>query len=147
MLATMGRAPVLRQVNIVVGDMDAAAAFYQRLGLRLRPTPPTWAPHHRNADTEGGIDIDLDSVAFARVWGDVDGGVVLTFSVEADGDVDRLYAELTAAGHAGLRPPYDAFWGARYAVVADPAGNPIGLAGPFDAAKQAAPPNPPGSPG
>jgi len=49
--------------------------------------------------------------------------VVIGFKVAARDSVDALYAELVAAGHAGQQPPYDAFWGARYAVLADPDGN------------------------
>ena len=37
--------------------------------------------------------------------------------------VDVAYGDLTEAGYAGQQPPFDAFWGARYAVVTDPDGN------------------------
>src|SRR5690606_29192407 len=39
----------LDQVNIVVRDMEAMAAFYGHLGVELRDSPPGWAPHHRNS--------------------------------------------------------------------------------------------------
>ena len=52
------------------------------------------------------------------------------------------YADLTGAGYAGQQPPYDAFWGARYAVVEDPDGNPVGLMSPLDPAYRSAPPEP-----
>ena len=58
-------------------------------------------------------------------------------------DVDDLYEELTAAGHAGQQPPYDAFWGARYAIVLDPSGNAVGLMSPVDPARRGRPPTPP----
>lgn len=54
--------------------------------------------------------------------------------------VDRVYAELTGAGHRGLQPPYDAFWGARYAVVEDPNGIAVGLMSPIDPDRKAWPP-------
>ena len=38
-------------------------------------------------------------------------------------DVDRLYSEVRDAGYAGSNQPYDAFWGARHAIVEDPDGN------------------------
>ena len=41
--------------------------------------------------------------------------------------MDRLYAELTEAGYAGQREPWDAFWGQRYATVGDPDGNAVDL--------------------
>lgn len=50
------------------------------------------------------------------------------------------YAELTAAGYAGLQPPCDTFWGARYAIVEDPDGNHVGLMSPLDPARRSRPP-------
>jgi hypothetical protein len=38
------------------------------------------------------------------------------------------------------QPPFDAFWGARYAIVEDPDGNHIGLMSPSDPALRTAPP-------
>ena len=46
---------------------------------------------------------------------------------------------LTAAGYAGSQPPYDAFWGARYAIVEDPDGNDVGLMSPIDAQRRFVP--------
>ena len=49
---------------------------------------------------------------------------------------------LTAAGYAGRQPPYDTFWGARYAVVADPDGNDVGIMSALDPARRSWPPKP-----
>ena len=54
--------------------------------------------------------------------------------------MDARYADLTAAGYRGQQPPWDAFWGARYAVVEDPDGNPVGLMSPIDPARRSAAP-------
>lgn len=43
---------------------------------------------------------------------------MLGFGVEDRDRVDEIYRDLVAAGSRGQQPPYDAFWGARYAVVA-----------------------------
>ena len=51
----------------------------------------------------------------------------LAFVCESAAEVDRLYAELTEAGYAGQREPWDAFWGQRYATVGDPDGNGVDL--------------------
>ena len=56
--------------------------------------------------------------------------------------VDRLYADVTGAGHPGVQPPFDAFWGGRYAIVADPDGNQVGLMSPIDEARKTWPPEP-----
>ncbi|HUQ39511.1 MAG TPA: VOC family protein [Acidimicrobiales bacterium] len=137
----------LDQINLVVGDMEAMADFYGHLGVRLRGGDMSeWAPHHRNSVDRDGVSIDLDSAAFASVWnqGWPGGtGVVLGFKVPERDDVDRLYDELTGAGHAGQQPPHDAFFGARYAVVADPDGNSVGIMSPIDPARRTEGPPPP----
>ena len=139
--------PVLDQVNIVVSDMDASAAFYERLGVRLNPSPPDWAPHHRNSAPGGGADVDLDSSAFAAVWdtGWPAGttGVVLQFRMPSREAVDRVHADLVAAGYASQQEPYDAFFGSRYAVVEDPDGNAVGLISVRDPAHRGETPAPP----
>jgi len=56
------------------------------------------------------------------------------------GDLRRT--ELTAAGYRGQQRPYDAFFGARYAVVEDPDGNPVGLMSPVEPARRSSPPTP-----
>ncbi|MGY6500541.1 MAG: VOC family protein [Acidimicrobiales bacterium] len=144
----------LDQVNIVVGDMDAAADFYGRLGLDVERGDPDWSAHHCNTGEVGahrrepapGAEVDLDSAAFAAVWnrGWPGGtGVVLGFRTEDRSEVDRLHADLTAAGYVSQQVPYDAFWGARYAVVEDPDGHSVGLMSPADPVLRSAPPDPP----
>jgi uncharacterized glyoxalase superfamily protein PhnB len=136
----------LDQVNIVVADMEAMAAFYARLGLEVDDGgPPAWRPHHREMATDGAT-VEIDSEPFAVMWnqGWPGGpGVVLGFRVPTREDVDRLYDELTAAGHAGQQQPYDAFWGARFAVVSDPDGNSVALMSHSDSAFRRPPPAPP----
>lgn len=139
----------LDQINVIVHDMDAMADFYGHLGLSLNDPSPEWAPHHRNTGTRHGLDFDLDSSAFASRWnrgwrGDT--GIVLGFRVPERREVDRLYDELVEAGHEGQQPPYDAFWGSRYAVVSDPDGNSVGLMSPPDPAHRTPPPDPPVDP-
>lgn len=135
----------LDQVNFVVGDMGAMAAFYRHLGVSVDAGAPEWTLHHRSTEVDG-VTFDLDSPQFAGVWntGWPGGpGLVLGFRVSSREDVDRAYAELIDAGYEGQQPPYDAFWGARYAVVADPDGNSVGLMSPIDPARRSPPPTPP----
>ena len=123
--------PKLDQINIVVRDMPATLAFYRLLGLDVGETDAEWQQHHRNATSDGGFDIDFDSQAFAqqwnRGWSAGTSGVVIGFRVVERSTVDELFERLTAAGYAAQQEPYDAFWGARYAVVADPDGNAVGI--------------------
>lgn len=141
-------APRLSQLNLVVGDMEAMATFYSHLGIRLTESPPEWQPHHRNGEVEGGMRLDLDSTAFAsswnRGWPAGRAGVVIGFDVDSAEEVDRLHHHLTSLGYPSQQPPYDAFWGARFAAVADPDGNSVGIMSPIDPVRASPPPDPPG---
>ena len=132
-------APVLNQFNLVVRDMDATVTFYRRLGLTIPETNASVAQHHRTAIMPSGIALDFDSQEFARQWNagwpvqnDGGGMGVLGFGLASRETVDALYAHITDAGFRGQQEPYDAFWGARYAVVEDPDGNAVGLMSPVD---------------
>ncbi len=135
-----GDRPVLDQVNLVVRDMPAAVEFYRRLGVDIPDRGP-WDAHHRSAATSSPIDFDLDSTEFAAKWNEgAGGGAVLGFKVSSRDEVDRLHTELTGAGYTSQQSPYDAFWGARYAIVEDPDGNAVGIMSPIDDALRSAPP-------
>jgi catechol 2,3-dioxygenase-like lactoylglutathione lyase family enzyme len=137
--------PVLDQVNLVVRDMAATADFYRRLGLTL-PDQGPWNSYHRSAEMPDGIDFDFDSADFAPKWNEgfpglgERGVVVLGFRVKTRDAVDRIYAELTGAGHRSQQEPYDAFWGSRYAIVEDPDGNAVGIMSPMEERFRGAPP-------
>jgi catechol 2,3-dioxygenase-like lactoylglutathione lyase family enzyme len=139
--------PTFNQVNLVVRDMDAAVDFYRRLGVKIDDPPAPWDRHHRTAAMPEGLDLDLDSREFAVTWNQGwpagRAGVVVGFQLPDRELVDQTYEDLAGAGYIGQQPPYDAFWGARYAIVEDPDGNPVGLMSPMDPARRAAPPTPP----
>jgi uncharacterized glyoxalase superfamily protein PhnB len=132
------------QVNLVVHKMDETLAFYRRLGLTI---PAPWAAgghgHHAKAETEG-VDLEFDSHNLARAYNGgfaaERGRVVIGLELESRAAVDAMWEHLLNEGAQGLQPPYDAFWGARYAIVEDPDGNPVGLASPIDPAMRSAPP-------
>lgn len=142
----------LDQINIVSGDVEASVDFYRRLGVDI-PDRSVWKTatgiHHVSAaDTSrAALDFDIDSVPFAQRWNrgwqgreDLRGRVVVGFRLASRADVDATYAELTGAGYTGLQPPYDAFWGSRYAIVEDPDGIAVGLMSPRSAEARSAPP-------
>lgn len=123
--------------NLVVSDMAAAVDFFELLGLEVADTLPEWRDHHRTVEVGDGFDLDLDSEVFAAQWnrgwpGGAGGMGVLGFRVESRDEVDEIVARVTAAGHGVQQEPYDAFWGARYAVVSSPDGHAIGIMSPAD---------------
>jgi catechol 2,3-dioxygenase-like lactoylglutathione lyase family enzyme len=145
--------PILDQINLVCGDVDASIAFYRRLGVDI-PDDAIWRTptggHHVGVSSPAShaIDLDLDSTAFAECWNtgwkgraDLRGRVVVGFSVPARSDVDAVYRDMTGAGYRGLQEPYDALWGARYAVLEDPDGIAVGLMSPMSADKKSPPPD------
>jgi catechol 2,3-dioxygenase-like lactoylglutathione lyase family enzyme len=139
--------PTLDQINLVVGDMERSADFYRLLGLPIDGGDASWDPHHRSVESASGGDFDLDSAAFAATWNhglpSSEPRVVIGFRVADRDAVDALYAELVGAGHPSQQAPYDAFWGARYAIVEDPDGHSVGLMSPVDPERRTRGPKPP----
>jgi predicted lactoylglutathione lyase len=135
------------QLNLVVRDLEATLAFYRRLGVAVEAGPGG----HASVTLPNGVALEFDTAEFVGLWdagwrGATGGSTVLGFGVDSREAVDELYDELTAAGHRGHQPPYDAFWGARYAIVDDPDGNPVGIMSPIDEDRKVWPPaRPPGT--
>ena len=132
-------------VNVVVGDMSASVEFYRRLGVAV-PDGDDATGAHVQLRMPSGFSLELDTAASVRLWHaawrtDPESvAVVIGFSFPTRGQVDERYAELTAAGFKGRQPPFDAFWGARYAIVADPDGNDVGLMSTVDESRRSWPP-------
>ena len=116
-------------LGIATTDLTASLAFYRRLGLEF-PEAAEQAPHVE-AVLPGGIRLMWDAVPKEQATPG-GGGPQLAFRCASPAGVDALYAELTGAGHQGTTPPWDAVWGQRYAVVADPDGNGVDLFAPLD---------------
>ena len=140
--------PVIDQLNLAVRDMEATVAFYRRLGLRIDAAP---GAEHVAVRLANGLSLELDAVSFVPQWdtgwsGTTGGGAVLGFKLDTREAVDERYADLTGAGYRGHQPPWDAFWGARYAIVDDPDGHPVGLMSPVDPARRSSPTPPPSAP-
>ena len=138
------RAPDLHMVNLIVGDMAASRDFYRRLGA---PEPEGGAPDsHVQIRMPGGFSLELDSPESARLWhagwraDPASVRAVIGFALPDRQSVDDRYRDLTGAGYVGRQPPFDAFWGARYAIVADPDGNDVGLMSPMDESRRSWPP-------
>jgi uncharacterized glyoxalase superfamily protein PhnB len=143
----------LTQLNLVANDFEATIAFYRRLGLTVREqSAPDLGHRHAEVTLPNGFLLEVDNENLAATyhtgWRRQQGGsrTLIGFSLPTREDVDRLYAELTGTGYRGRQRPYDAFWGARYAIVADPDGNDIGLMSPIDERRRQWPPgeSPPG---
>jgi catechol 2,3-dioxygenase-like lactoylglutathione lyase family enzyme len=124
-------------VGIVVKDMARSLAFYRRLGLEAPPSADQ--EPHVEIELPGGLRLALDTeetiLSFDSGWQPPSGGhrMSLAFRCDTPAEVDRTYDELVGLGYEGHKPPWDAFWGQRYAEVLDPDGNLVDLFAPSDA--------------
>jgi len=119
-------------IELVVSDLAATLAFYRLLGLEIPPEAD--AQSHVGVDLGGGLSLAFDTEetirSFDPHWSrPTDDGhrIALAFACDSPAEVDAAWREVTEAGYTGHLPPWDAFWGMRYAVVRDPDGNPIDL--------------------
>jgi len=136
---------VLNQINLVVGDVKASANFYRRLGVEIGE--PKADDFHLGGNLANDFALDLDTAKFAPFWNkawvgrsDLVGRTVIGFEVETREAVDSTHADMVTAGYRSLQEPWDAFWGARYAIIEDPNGVAVGLMSPVDPAKRYWPP-------
>jgi uncharacterized glyoxalase superfamily protein PhnB len=140
--------PRLLQLNLVASDFERTLSFYRLLGLTLEDhSSPDRALRHVAATGTGEVDLEFDDEELARVYnaGARERGasrVLINFAFETRDEVDAKYAELVAAGYASRQRPYDTFWGARMAIVADPDANDVALQSPVDPARRKWPPDP-----
>jgi uncharacterized glyoxalase superfamily protein PhnB len=141
---------VLNQVNLVARDFDATLAFYRRLGVEIPEGPAPGGIRHAETTVGNDFILEFDNETLARFynasWRRPKGGsrALIGFQVPTRQAVDERYADLVGAGYEGVQPPYDTFWGARYAVVADPDGNDVGIMSPLDETKRRPPEESPG---
>src|SRR5580692_3413754 len=125
-----------KQINLAVGKMDEALAFYRRVGIDI-PDDQVWrthsGPHHATAAGEGtGLEFDSHKLSHAYNHGFAAerGRVTIGIELESREAVDALWTQLLEEGVWGLQPPFDAPWGERFAIVEDPDGNPVALTSP-----------------
>ena len=121
--------PELNAVGIVVAEMARSIGFYRLLGLDVPETPDE---SHVDAFLPNGVRFMLDTEdvvrSFRPDWTRERGNQLgLAFECTSPTEVDEVYARVTAAGFHGEKPPWDAFWGQRYAQLQDPDGVPVDL--------------------
>lgn len=116
-------------IGIVSGNPARSVEFFKILGVDIQQYENTG---HYEGKTPSGVRIMLDTIEVIHTmnpdWKKPNGsGVVLCFKQDSSAKVDEIYKRITAAGFKGIREPWDAFWGQRYACVSDPDGNQFDL--------------------
>jgi uncharacterized glyoxalase superfamily protein PhnB len=108
--------------------MERSIRFYRLLGLDVPETP---GEGHVETIANGvRLMFDTEEIikSFRPDWTRQAGNqLALAFECSGPAEVDELYARVVEAGFNGEKEPWDAFWGQRYAQVADPDGVPVDL--------------------
>jgi uncharacterized glyoxalase superfamily protein PhnB len=120
-------APNLDAIGITSADLGRTRAFYALLGVEIAE-----GDDHVEATFPNGLRLMFDTEevmrSFLPDWTRETGNTVsLAFECASPAEVDELYARVVAAGFEGEKEPWDAFWGQRYALLADPDGTPVNL--------------------
>jgi uncharacterized glyoxalase superfamily protein PhnB len=120
--------PQLDAIGIVSADLKDTVRFYRLVGLQI----PDSTEDHIEVVTLAGVRIMFDALELIKqldsAWVKPAGHpIALAFRCISPKEVDEVYARITAAGFRGKAPPFDAFWGQRYATVLDPDGNAVDL--------------------
>jgi catechol 2,3-dioxygenase-like lactoylglutathione lyase family enzyme len=123
--------PQLDAIGIVSSDLERTRAFYRLLGIEFAE-----GGDHVEATMPNGLRLMVDTEdvirSFRPDWSRETGNqLALAFACSSVAEVDELYARLVAAGFTGEKEPWDAFWGYRYAQLADPDGVPVDLFAPL----------------
>lgn len=123
-------APKLNFIGIIVSDMARALAFYRALGLPI-PEGAEAEDHVQLALNEHlSLAWDTEEVirSFDPEWTRPEGSPIgLGFECKNPMEVNATYARLRELGYRGVKEPWDAFWGQRYAQIADPDGTVLDL--------------------
>jgi uncharacterized glyoxalase superfamily protein PhnB len=119
--------PQLDAIGIVSADPDRSRAFYRLLGVEIAE-----GDGHVEATLPNGVRLMLDSEevirSFRPDWTRATGNqLALAFECASPAEVDETYRRVVDAGFHGEKEPWDAFWGHRYAQLADPDGVQIDL--------------------
>src|SRR3954452_17716571 len=104
--------------------MKRSIRFYRLLGLDVPETPDEG---HVDTFLPNGVRLMLDTEnvirSFRPDWTRETGTqVALAFECASAAEVDEAYARIVGSGFHGEKEPWDAFWGQRYAQLADPDG-------------------------
>jgi len=119
--------PRFKMVVLLVESLPRSVAFYRRLGVGF----PEGVEARRDVVVPLGDDHDLvisETFAKNEPGREAPGGsarAMLEFFVEAPPEVDRLWAELTGAGHRGVHEPFTTDFGAYMCLVDDPDGTTV----------------------
>ncbi|HET8852558.1 MAG TPA: VOC family protein [Ktedonobacteraceae bacterium] len=128
----------LSMVGLTVQDMEKSKEFYRRLGLAVPEENPKQPPLMINMEGEFTLFLAPGSIQSERTASGEhieNYRVLFEYYVKSQAAVEAKYAELIGYGYQSYRAPFLYANGMYYALINDPDGNTILLAG--DAEKTA----------
>jgi uncharacterized glyoxalase superfamily protein PhnB len=119
---------MLDAVGIACRSVDDSVQFYSQFGISFKKI----GEGHFEGETSTGLRIMLDSFELLKKinpnWIEPhSSGITLCFKQTCSKKVNDLYLSITELNYTGVKEPWDAFWGQRYASVLDPDGNQVDL--------------------
>lgn len=118
----------LNAVGVSSSDFKKTVEFYTILGFEF-PEFKDGEDHIETHTSGTRLMIDSKSVLTKLIHEEPRPGNTSAFAVEYDTpeEVNKVAAKIKRAGFTVVDEPWDAFWGQRYAVVADPDGYKVDL--------------------
>ncbi len=115
----------LDAVSVTSRDMAKSVAFYSLLGFEF----PKFEPGEKHIEPitkQGDVRLMIDSfdliTSILGVEPKPPTHSSFAMLCETPAEVDTCVTQVKAAGFTVVKEPWDAFWGQRYAIVADPDG-------------------------
>lgn len=126
--------PKLDAVGVTSSDLERSVAFYTLLGFEFAAVGPD--DHHIEALTaDGEVRLMIDDHELAKsLIGDAPvppNHAMFAMLCASPDQVDTMAEQVAGAGFAVVKEPWDAFWGQRYATIADPDGYLVDLFAPL----------------
>ena len=120
----------LDAISVSSRDMGRSAKFYALLGF-VFPKFEKDTPHLEPLTKDGEVRLMIDAhelmVSMLGVEPKPPTHSSFAMKCETSAGVDACAAQVKAAGFTVVKEPWDAFWGQRYAIVADPDGYMVDL--------------------
>jgi catechol 2,3-dioxygenase-like lactoylglutathione lyase family enzyme len=117
-------------VGVTTSDLNQTVKFYELLGFKF----PEYKPDEDHLEPENvpgsaRLMIDTKQLVTEILGEEPRRGNHSAFAIEYDSaaEVNEIAEKVRSAGFKVVKEPWDAFWGQRYAIVADPDGYMIDL--------------------
>lgn len=123
-------------VAVASSNLEKTLAFYTILGFDFSPLEEGQS-HIEPITNPGSARLMIDT---AELIEEINGEVPIpgnhssiAIQFDSPAQIDAICANLSKLAFNVVKEPWDAFWGQRYAIVADPDGYRLDLYCPFDA--------------